>query len=68
MDGWAEFRARQQEIEREWQWLHDALNVWHGHALSREPRQPPDSCKVRLCASGSGGSDSDQMGTSKEAC
>ena len=27
MDGWAEFRARQQEIEREWQWLHDALNV-----------------------------------------
>jgi hypothetical protein len=27
MDRLAELRARQQEIEREWQWLHDALNV-----------------------------------------
>ena len=27
MDGLAELRARQQEIEREWQWLHDALNT-----------------------------------------
>lgn len=27
MDSLSELRARQQEIEREWQWLHDALNV-----------------------------------------
>ena len=27
MDDLAELRARQQEIDREWQWLRDALNV-----------------------------------------
>jgi hypothetical protein len=27
MESLAELRARQQEIVREWQWLHDALNV-----------------------------------------
>ena len=26
MDSLAELRAREQEVAREWQWLHDALN------------------------------------------
>ena len=26
MDTLAELRAREQEIQREWEWLHDALN------------------------------------------
>jgi hypothetical protein len=27
MESLAELRAREQEVEREWQWLHDALNT-----------------------------------------
>lgn len=27
METLAELRAREQEVEREWQWLHDALNT-----------------------------------------
>ena len=26
MSTWAELRAREQEVEREWLWLHDTLN------------------------------------------
>lgn len=44
MDGLAELRARQQEIEREW------TTPWHMSALSRATQQPSGSCKVRQCA------------------
>ena len=43
MDGLAELRARQQESEREWQWLHDALNV-----VARARAEQGDAAAFRL--------------------
>ena len=43
MDGLAELRARQQEIEREWQWLHDALNT-----VARARAEQGDAAAFRL--------------------
>ena len=43
MDGLAELRVRQQEIEREWQWLHDALNV-----VARARAEQGDAAAFRL--------------------
>jgi hypothetical protein len=45
MDGLAELRARQQEIEREWQWLHDALNTV---ARARARAEQGDAAAFRL--------------------
>lgn len=43
MDGLAELRARQQEIEQEWQWLHDALNT-----VARARAEQGDAAAFRL--------------------
>ena len=43
MDGLAELRARQQEIERERQWLHDALNT-----VARARAEQGDAAAFRL--------------------
>jgi hypothetical protein len=43
MDSLAELRARQQEIEQEWQWLHDTLNV-----VARARAEQGDAAAFRL--------------------
>lgn len=43
MDDLAELRARQQEIEREWRWLQDALNV-----VARARAEHGDAAAFRL--------------------
>ena len=43
MDGLAELRTRAQEIEREWQWLHDVLNT-----VARARAEQGDAAAFRL--------------------
>lgn len=43
MESLAELRAREREVEREWQWLHDALNV-----VARARAEQGDAAAFRL--------------------
>lgn len=43
MDDLSELRARQQEVEREWRWLHDALNT-----VARARAEQGDAAAFRL--------------------
>ena len=46
MDGTSRTCVRQQEIEREWQWLHDALNT-----VARARAEQGDAAAFRLMQS-----------------
>jgi hypothetical protein len=43
MESLAELRAREQEVAREWQWIHDALN-----AVARARAEQGDAAAFRL--------------------
>jgi len=68
MEGLAEVRARQQEIEREWQWLHDALNTVALAHADKATQQRSGSCSSRMAVGQRRGRDSDQDGALEGCC